>query len=88
MLVNHCRKVRKREENLSVVVVEKGKLVTLCFSEWPTCRVGWPPIGTFDLQVFKTVEKIIFRPGSLKHSDQAPYTVTWKNLEELHPSHG
>jgi hypothetical protein len=30
VLVTHCRKVREREENLSVV--KKGKLVTLCFT--------------------------------------------------------
>ena len=32
ILVNHWREVRERGENLSVVV-KKGKLVTLCFSE-------------------------------------------------------
>jgi hypothetical protein len=39
------------------VVVKKGKLVTLCFSEWLTFRVVWPPIGTFNLQVIKAVEE-------------------------------
>ena len=47
ILVNHWREVRERGENLSVVV-KKGKLVTLCSSEWPTFRIGWSPVGTFD----------------------------------------
>ena len=53
-LVNHWREVKERGENL-LVVVKKDKLVTLCFSKWPTFRVGWPPVGTFDLQVIKAV---------------------------------
>ena len=64
------------------IVVKKGKLVTLCFSEWPTFRVGWPPIGTFDLQMIKAVEGRVFRPGFLRHLDQVPYIVTWKTLVE------
>jgi hypothetical protein len=44
------------------IVVKKGRLVTLCFSEWPTFRVGWPPLGTLDLLVIKSVEKRVFRP--------------------------
>jgi hypothetical protein len=49
------------------VVVKKDKLVILCFSEWPNFRVGWPPVGTFILQVIKAVEERVFRPGSLGH---------------------
>ena len=61
------------------VVVKKSKLVTLCSSKWP-------PIVTFNLQVIKAVEERVFRPGSLRHSDQVPYIVTWKNLVEgTHP---
>jgi hypothetical protein len=48
ILVNHWREVRERGENLSVVV-KKGKLVTLCSSEWPTFGEG--SIWTYDLQV-------------------------------------
>ena len=84
ILVNHWREVRERGENLSVVV-KKGKLVTLCFSEWPTFGVGWPSLRTFNLQVIKAVEERVFRPGSLGHSDQVPYIVTWKNLVEDTP---
>ena len=64
------------------VVVKKGKLVTLCSSECPTFGVGWTPVGTFNLQVIKAVEERVFRPGSLRHPDQVPYIVTWKNLVE------
>ena len=81
ILVNHWREVRERGENLSVVV-KKGKLVTLWSSEWPTFGVGWLPVGTFDLQVIKAVEERVFRPGSLRHSAQVPYIVTWKDLVE------
>ena len=45
--VNYWRQVRERGKNVSVVV-KKGKLVTLCSSEWPTFRIGWSPVGTFD----------------------------------------
>ena len=78
ILVNHWR------ENLSAVV-KKGKLVTLYFSKWPTFRIGWPPVGTFNLQVIKAVEERVFRPGALGHPDQVPYIVTWKNLMEDTP---
>ena len=67
------------------VVVNKGKLVALCFSKWSTFGVGWPPVGTFDWQMIKAVEERVFRPGSLRHSDQVPYIVTWKNLVEDSP---
>ena len=30
--------------------------------------------------MIKEVEKRVFRPGSLRHSDQVPYRVTWKDL--------
>jgi hypothetical protein len=30
--------------------------------------------------MIKAVEERVFRPGSLRHSDQVPYIVTWKNL--------
>ena len=60
----------------------KNKLVTLCSSEWPTCRVRWLPIGGFELQVIKAGEGRVFRPASLGHPDQVPYIVTWKNLVE------
>ena len=67
------------------VVIKKGKSVTLCFSEWPTFRVGWPFIGTLDLEVIEVVEEKVLRPGSLGHSDQVPYIVTWKTLVEDSP---
>jgi len=81
ILVNHWREVVERGENLSVVI-KKGRLGTLCSSEWPTFRVGWPLVGTFDLQVIKAVEERVFRPGSLRYSNQVPHIVTWKDLEE------
>jgi len=81
ILVNHWRGVGERGENLSVLI-KKGRLVTLCSSERLTFRVGWPPIGTFDLQVIKAVKERIFRPGSLWHPSQVPYIVTWKHLVE------
>jgi hypothetical protein len=64
------------------VAVKKGKVVTLCSSKWPTFRVGWPPVGTFNLQVIKSIEERVFRSGSLEHPDQMP----WKDLVEDPPS--
>ena len=54
ILINHWREVRERGENLSVVV-KKDKLVSS--SEWPTFRLGRPPVGTFNLEVIKVVEE-------------------------------
>jgi len=56
ILVKHWREVRGRGENLSGVV-KKGRLVTLCYSEWLTFGVGWPHVGTLDLQVIKAVKE-------------------------------
>jgi hypothetical protein len=36
--------------------------------------------------VIIAVEERVFRPGSLRHSDQVPYIVTWKNLVEGSPT--
>ena len=66
--------------------IKKGKLVTLCFSKCPTFRVGRPPIGTLDLQVIKAVKEKVFRPGFLRHPDQASYIVTWNTLVEDPPT--
>ena len=71
--------------NLSVVA-KKGKLVTLYFSKWPTFRVWWPLVETFNLQVIKAVEEKVFRPGFLRHPDHVSYIVTWNTLvEDLGP---
>ena len=32
-----------------------GKLCTLCESEWPTFRVGWPAEGTLDIPMVSAV---------------------------------
>ena len=53
--------------------------------EWPTFRVGWPPVETFNLEVIKAVEERVFKPGSFGHPDQVPYIVIWKNLVEHFP---
>ena len=45
-----------KEEKL-VSSSKEGQIVTLCFPERPTFGVGWPPVGTFDLQVIKAVEE-------------------------------
>lgn len=82
ILVNHWREVRERGKNLSVVI-KNGKLIILCFSQWPTFIVWWPSIGNFDLQVIKAVGERVFRPGSLRLSDQVPYIVTWKDTRDL-----
>ncbi|XP_043415098.1 uncharacterized protein LOC122470915, partial [Prionailurus bengalensis] len=44
------RDVRTRGQNLSLDI-RRGKLITLCRSEWPTFGVGWPTEGTFCLPI-------------------------------------
>ncbi|XP_058547615.1 uncharacterized protein LOC131489644, partial [Neofelis nebulosa] len=44
------RDVRTRGQNLSLDI-RRGKLITLCHSEWPTFGVGWPTEGTFCLPI-------------------------------------
>lgn len=51
ILIAYCKEVKERGENLSVVV-NKGKLVTLCSSEWPAFGTTEP----FDLLVIRAVE--------------------------------
>ncbi|XP_042818757.1 uncharacterized protein LOC102972161, partial [Panthera tigris] len=47
---NTLRDVRTRGQNLSLDI-RRGKLITLCRSEWPTFGVGWPTEGTFCLPI-------------------------------------
>ena len=37
------------------VKMTSGKICTLCKSEWPTFRVGWPAEGTLDLPTVRAV---------------------------------
>ena len=46
LLIANFRDVRTRGQNLSLDI-RRGKLITLCRSEWPTFSIGWPTEGTF-----------------------------------------
>ncbi|XP_053058369.1 uncharacterized protein LOC128311604 isoform X3 [Acinonyx jubatus] len=50
LLVANFRDVKTRGQNLSLDI-RRGKLITLCRSEWPTFGVGWPTEGTFCLPI-------------------------------------
>ena len=66
--------------------VKKGKFDTLCSAEWPTFKVGWPPQGTFSLDVIKKVQDVINWPRLQGHLNQNPYILMWQALVESPPS--
>jgi hypothetical protein len=68
------------------ILVNRWRRKLVSFSKWPTFRVWWPLVETFNLQVIKAVEERVFRPGSLRHPDQVSYIVTWKTLVEDPPT--
>lgn len=81
LLLNHFPEIRAKARNHGVEV-KKGKFDTFCSAEWPTFNVGWPPQGTFSLDIIKKVRDIINR----RHPDQYPYILMWQALVESPPS--
>uniref|UniRef100_A0A8C6CK95 Gag protein n=1 Tax=Moschus moschiferus TaxID=68415 RepID=A0A8C6CK95_MOSMO len=75
LLLNHFPEIHAMACNYGGVEVKKGKFSTLCSAEWPTFNVGWPPQGTFSLDVIKK-----------GHPDQYPYILIWQTLAEKPPS--
>ncbi|VFV18957.1 Hypothetical predicted protein [Lynx pardinus] len=84
LLVANFRDVKTRGQNLSLDI-RRGKLITLCRSEWPTFGVGWPTKGTFCLLIIAKVKSKIFLPGREGHPDQIPYILVWWSLVENPP---
>uniref|UniRef100_A0A5F8AUI6 Core shell protein Gag P30 domain-containing protein n=1 Tax=Macaca mulatta TaxID=9544 RepID=A0A5F8AUI6_MACMU len=84
LLTSNFKDVRARGHDLSMEI-RRGKLITLCHSEWPAFDVGWPPEGTFQLPVITRVKSKIFLPGRAGHSDQIPYILIWQDLVENSP---
>ncbi|XP_065402455.1 uncharacterized protein isoform X1 [Macaca fascicularis] len=84
LLTNNFKEVRARGHDLGMEI-RKGKLITLCRSEWPAFDVGWPPEGTFRLAVITRVKSKIFLPGHAGHLDQIPYILIWQDLVENPP---
>lgn len=80
----HWSEVRERAHDLSIEVKRK-KWNTFCSAEWPTFQVGWPPEGTFDLDVISAVKRFVFQPGPSSHSDQEPYILLWQDLVQNPP---
>ncbi|XP_070924816.1 uncharacterized protein [Macaca nemestrina] len=50
LLTSNFKDVRARGHDLSLEI-RRGKLITLCRSEWPAFNVEWPPEGTFRIAV-------------------------------------
>ena len=84
LLTSNFKEVRARGHDLGIEI-RKGKLITLCRSEWPAFDVGWPPEGTFRLAVITRVKSKIFLPGRAGHLDQIPYILIWQDLVENPP---
>ncbi|XP_017744083.1 PREDICTED: uncharacterized protein LOC108539709 [Rhinopithecus bieti] len=84
LLVDNFKDVRARGYDLSIEL-KKGKLITLCHSEWPTFGVGWPAEGTLCLPIILRVKSRVFLPGRSGHPDQIPYILVWQDLVENPP---
>jgi hypothetical protein len=85
LLLSHFSELCAKEHNYGVKI-KKGKFYTLCSAEWPTFNVGWPPQGTFCLDMIKKVRDIVNRPSLHGHPDQYPYILMWQTLVEDPPS--
>lgn len=83
LVLSHFKDVKSRAHNLSVLV-KKGKFSVLCRNEWLTFNAEWPEEGTFDLEIIREVERVIFQPHG-GHLDQVPYIMVWKDLVENPP---
>jgi hypothetical protein len=85
LFLSHFSEIRAKGHNYGVEI-KKGKFDALCSVEWPTFNVGWPPQGTFSLDMIKKVHDVINRPGLHSHPDQYPYVLMWQTLVEDPPS--
>nr|XP_045017193.1 uncharacterized protein LOC123464414 [Jaculus jaculus] len=79
LTLDHWKEVRSIASNHSVDV-KKGKWQTFCSAEWPTCNVGWPRDGTFNLTTILQVKAKVFDRGPHGQPDYVPYIVTWESL--------
>ncbi|XP_017741444.1 PREDICTED: uncharacterized protein LOC108538102 [Rhinopithecus bieti] len=79
LLTSNFKDVRARGHDLGMDI-RKGKLITLCRSEWPALNVGWPPEGTFRLPVITKVKSKVFQPGRDNHPDHIPYILIWQDI--------
>lgn len=85
LTLGHWKDVRTRANNLSVEI-KRNKWHTLCTSEWPTFKVGWPAEGTFNINVILQVKERICDQGPQGHPDQAPYILMWESLVKEPPT--
>ncbi|XP_054554503.1 uncharacterized protein LOC129146414 isoform X2 [Talpa occidentalis] len=85
VVLQHFKDVRSRGSDLSVNI-KKSPLITFCSSEWPKFGVGWPPEGTFDLQIVRRVKEIITSERKFGHPDQLPYILVWQDLVQNPPA--
>ncbi|XP_060105134.1 uncharacterized protein LOC132578666 [Heteronotia binoei] len=61
-----------------------GLLRIFCESEWPTFGVGWPPEGTFSVDIAQQVHSIVVTPPG-DHPDQYSYIDSWLSLLQNPP---
>lgn len=81
----HWSEVKQAAHNLSLLV-NKGKWITFCRSEWPLFQVDWPPEGSFNPNLIQAVKEVIFREGPRGHPDQQAYILVWQDLSENPPA--
>jgi hypothetical protein len=66
------------------IKMSRGRLHTLCESEWPTFGVNRPPEVTLDLPMVRAIYQIIIaNPG---YPDEFPYIDSWIQVPQTMPS--
>ena len=84
LTLNHWTEIRERGLKLSVEV-RRRQWQTLCASEWPAFRVGWPGSGTFDITTIRAMKAFVFPEGRGSFPSQQPYILVWEDLAKNPP---
>lgn len=84
LTLDYWTDIKNRAHNLSTDV-KKKPWQTYCASEWPSHGVGWPPEGTFELEIIKAVKKVVFQSEPHEHLNQQPYIMVWEDLSQNPP---
>ena len=83
VLENMIKNFKKGFDRVYGTKMTPNRLCTLCKVEWPAMGVGWPPEGTMDLNLIKTVDAIVTgKPG---HPNQFPYIDSWLGIAQDRP---
>ena len=83
VLENMIKNFEKGFDRVYRTKMTPNRLRTLCDVERPAMGVGWPPEGTMDLNLIRTVYAILTgKPG---HPDQFPHIDSWLGIAQDTP---